>query len=81
MWRIERHRLLCVGPGDLGATVERLLDGERIVFVASEPALCDRVAAHFRQLCGYDAKLAETGQDFTAVAAQRRKQRTKEQSQ
>jgi ParB-like nuclease domain len=80
MWRIERHRLLCVGPGDLTAAIEHLLDGERLVFVASEPALCDRVAAHFRQLTGHDATLAETGQDFTTVAAQRRKQRTKEQS-
>jgi ParB-like nuclease family protein len=80
MWRIERHRLLCVGPGDLTAAIERLLDGERLVFLAFEPALCDRIAGHFRELYGYDATLAETGQDFTTVAAQRRKQSTKEQS-
>jgi hypothetical protein len=39
-----------------------------------EPALCDRVVAHFRQLTGYDATLAETGQSFATVAAQRRKE-------
>jgi hypothetical protein len=73
VWRIERHRLLCTGPGDL-STVERLLDGERLVLVALEPALCDRIVAHFRQLTGRDATLAETGQSFAAVAAQRRKE-------
>jgi hypothetical protein len=73
MWLIERHRLLCISPGELAA-VERLLDGERLVFVACEPARCDRIAGHFRQLTGRDATLAETGQSFTTVAAQRRKE-------
>jgi hypothetical protein len=73
MWRIERHRLLCVRPGDLTA-IERLLDGERLVFVTFEPAQCDRVVAHFRQLTGYDVTLAETGQSFATVAAQRGKE-------
>jgi hypothetical protein len=70
VWRIERHRLLCVSPGDLTA-IERLLDGERLVFVACEPAVCDRIIGHFRQLTGHDATLAETGQNFATVAAQR----------
>jgi hypothetical protein len=73
MWRIKRHRLLCAGPGNLTA-VERLVDSERIVFVTFDPALCDRIAGHFRQLFGCEATLAETGQDFTTVAAQRRKE-------
>jgi hypothetical protein len=73
VWLIERHRLLCVGPGDLSA-VERLLDGERVVFVAYEPALCDRMAGRLGQLTGQDAILAETGQSFTTVKAQRRKE-------
>jgi hypothetical protein len=73
MWRIERHRLLCLSPGDLTA-VERVLDGERLVFVAFEPALCDRIVAHFRRLTGHDATLAETGQNFATVARQRNKE-------
>jgi hypothetical protein len=71
MWRIERHRLLCAGNL---AAVERLIDSERLVFVTFDPALCDRIAGHFRQLFGCEATLAETGQDFTTVAAQRRKE-------
>ncbi len=73
MWLVERHRLLCVSADDLGA-MDRLLDGERLVFVACEPALCDRIAGHFRQLTGRDATLAETGQSFATVAAQREKE-------
>jgi hypothetical protein len=73
MWLIERHRLLCVSPGDLAA-MERLLDGERLVFAACEPALCDRIVGHFRRLTGRDATLAETGQSFATVAAQRSKE-------
>jgi hypothetical protein len=73
MWRIERHRLLCASPEDL-TSIERLLDGERLVFVAFEPALCDRIVACFRHLTGHDATLAETGQSFATVAAQRRKE-------
>jgi hypothetical protein len=65
--------MLYITPGDLSA-IERLLDGEPLVFVASDPALCDRIAGHFRQLFGCDATLAETGQDFATVAAQRRKE-------
>jgi hypothetical protein len=80
MWLIERHRLLCLSPGDLTA-VERLLDSERLVFVAFEPALCDRIVGHFRQLTGCEATLAETGQSFATVAARQRKQSKKEQHQ
>jgi hypothetical protein len=60
---MERYRLLCVSAGDLGA-IDRLLDGERLVFVACEPALCDRIVEHFHQLTGRDATLAEAGQSF-----------------
>jgi hypothetical protein len=73
MWLMERHRLLCAGPGDLSA-VERLLGGDRIVLVACEPALCDCIAGLFRKLTGQEATLAETGQHFTTVAAQRKKE-------
>jgi hypothetical protein len=73
MWLIERHRLLCASRGDLAA-IERLLDGDRLVFVAFDPALCDRIVGHFRHLTGHDATLAETGQSFATVAAQRRKE-------
>jgi hypothetical protein len=73
MWRIERHRLLCASPYDLTA-IARLLGDQHLVFVAFEPALCDRIAGYFRQLFGYDATLAETGQNFATVTAQRRKE-------
>ncbi len=72
-WRIERHRLLCASHHDLTA-IARLLGDQHLVFVAFEPALCDRIAGYFRQLFGYDATLAETGQDFATVASQRRKE-------
>jgi hypothetical protein len=36
--------------------------------------MCDRIVAHFRQLTGYGATLAETGQSFATVAAQRGKE-------
>jgi hypothetical protein len=42
--------------------------------VAFEPALCDRIVDHFRQLAGHEATLAATGQNFATVAAHRRKE-------
>jgi ParB-like nuclease domain len=71
MWLIERHRLLCADPHDL-APIERMLDGERLVFVTFEPALCDRIVRHFRQLTGQHATLAASGQSFADVAVQRK---------
>jgi hypothetical protein len=73
MWRIERHRLLRASPHDLTG-IARLLGDEHLVFVAFEPALCDRIAGYFGQLFGRDATLAETGQDFATVSSQRRKE-------
>jgi hypothetical protein len=46
-------------------------DAERLVLVAFEPALCDRIVHYFRQLTGQDATLAASGQSFADVAAQR----------
>jgi ParB-like nuclease domain len=71
LWLIERHRLLCADARDL-APIDRMLDGERLVFVTFEPALCDRIVNHFRQLTGQDATLAASGQSFADVAAQRK---------
>jgi hypothetical protein len=49
-------------------------DTERLVFVAFEPALCDRIVHYFRQLTGQDATLAASGQSFADVAAQRKQE-------
>ncbi|HKD25139.1 MAG TPA: hypothetical protein VKC66_04385 [Xanthobacteraceae bacterium] len=51
-----------------------MLDSERLVFVAFEPARCDRIMNHFRQLTGQDATLAASGQSFADVAAQRKQE-------
>jgi hypothetical protein len=69
-WLLGRHRLLCADPGDITA-LDRMLQEERLVFIAFDPAYCDRIAGHFRQLTGHDATLAETGQSFAEVAEQR----------
>jgi hypothetical protein len=73
MWRLERHRILCVDPRDL-TPIDRMRDAERLVFVAFEPALCDRIVHYFRQLTGQDATLAVSGQSFADVAAQRKQE-------
>ena len=65
---------MCIDPRDL-TPIDRMLDSERLVFVAFEPALCDHIVHHFRQLTGQDATLAASGQSFTDVAAQRGKER------
>ncbi len=72
-WRIERHRILCIDPCDL-TPIDRMRDAERLVFVAFEPALCDRIVHYFRQHTGQDATLAASGQSFADVAAQRRQE-------
>ena len=73
MWRLERHRILCIDPCDL-TPIDRMHDAERLVFVAFEPALCDHIVHHFRQLTGQDATLAASGQSFTDVAARRKQE-------
>jgi ParB-like nuclease domain len=73
MWRLERHRILCIDPRDL-TPIDRMRDAERLVFVAFEPALCDRIVHYFRQLTGQDATLAASGQSFADVAAQRKQE-------
>jgi hypothetical protein len=70
LWLMDRHRLLCADPNDL-TTIDRMLGGKRLVFVAFEPALCDCIVHRFRQLTGQDATLAASGQSFATVAAQR----------
>ena len=70
LWRLDRHCVLCTDPDDL-TTIDRMLEGERVVFVAFEPALCDRIVHRFRQLTGQDATLAASGQSFAAVAQER----------
>jgi hypothetical protein len=62
-----------VDPHDL-TTIDRMLGGERLVFVTFEPALCDQIVRHFRQLTGQDATLAASGQSFVGVAAQRQQE-------
>jgi len=69
-WLLGRHRLLCADAGDI-TMLDRMLQEERLVFIAFDPADCDRIASHFRQLTGHDATLAETGQSFAEVAEQR----------
>jgi len=69
LWLIDRHRLLRADAHDLTA-VDRMLEGGRLVFVAFEPALCDRIVHRFRQFTGQDATLAASGQSFATVAAQ-----------
>ena len=69
-WLLGRHRLLCADPGDI-TMLDRMLQQERLVFIAFDPADRDRIAGHFRQLTGHDATLAETGQSFAEVAEQR----------
>jgi hypothetical protein len=54
--------------------MDRMLDSERLVFLAFEPALCDRIVHHFRQLTGQDATLAASGQSFADLAAQRKQE-------
>jgi ParB-like nuclease domain len=73
MWRLERHRILCIDPRDL-TPIDRMRDAERLVFVAFEPALCDGIVHYFRQLTGQDATLAASGQSFADVAAQRKQE-------
>lgn len=73
MWRLERHRILCIDPRDL-TPIDRMRDAERLVFVAFESALCDRIVHYFRQLTGQDATLAASGQSFADVAAQRKQE-------
>jgi hypothetical protein len=73
MWRLERHRILCIDPRDL-TPIDRMLDAERLVFVACEPELCDRIVHYFRQLTGQDTTLAASGQSFADVAAQRKQE-------
>ncbi len=73
IWRLERHRILCIDPHDL-TPIDRMRDGERLVFVALEPALCDHIVYYFRQLTGQDATLATSGQSFADVAAQRKQE-------
>jgi hypothetical protein len=73
MWRLERHRILCIDPRDL-APIDRMLASEHLVFVALEPALCDRIVHYLRQLTGQDATLAASGQSFADVAAQRKQE-------
>ena len=73
VWRLDRHRILCTDPSDLTA-IDRMLDSERLVFVTFEPALCDRIVHHFRQLTGQDATLAASGQSFAHVAVQRKQE-------
>jgi hypothetical protein len=70
LWLLDRHRLLCGDACDLTA-LDRMLEGERVVFVAFDPAACDRIAQRFRRLAGHDATLAATGQSFTEVAERR----------
>ncbi len=70
LWLLGRHRLLCGDPADLAA-LDRLLEGERAVFVAFDAAACDRIARRFNRLTGHDATLAATGQGFAEVAGQR----------
>jgi hypothetical protein len=69
-WLLGRHRLLCADPGNI-TILDRMLQEERLVFIAFDPADRDRIAGHFRQLTGHDATLAETGQSFAEVAEQR----------
>jgi hypothetical protein len=64
---------MCIDPHDL-TPIDRMRDAERLVFVAFEPALCDRIVHHFRQLTDQDATLAASGQSFTDVAAQRKQE-------
>jgi hypothetical protein len=73
LWLIERHRLMCIDPDDL-TPIDRMLDSERLVFVAFEPALCDHIVHHFRQLTGQDATLAASGQSFAEVAVRRKQE-------
>jgi hypothetical protein len=73
LWQLDRHRVLCADPHDL-TQMDRMRDGEHLVFVAFEPALCDRIVHHFRQLTGRDATLAASGQSFADVAAQRKEE-------
>jgi hypothetical protein len=73
LWRLDRHRILCTDPHDL-TTIDRMLGGERLVFVTFEPELCDQIVRHFRQLTGQDATLAASGQSFADVAAQRKQE-------
>jgi len=73
LWLMDRHRLLCADPNDL-TTIDRMLGGKRLVFVAFEPALCDRIVHRFRQLTGQDATLAASGQSFATVAARRKQE-------
>jgi len=70
LWLLDRHRLLCGDPCDLTA-LDRILEGERVLLVAFDPAACDRIAQRFRRLTGHDATLAATGQSFTEVAERR----------
>jgi ParB-like nuclease domain len=73
MWRLERHHILCIDLRDL-TPIDRMRDAERLVFVAFEPALCDRIVHYFRQHTGQDATLAASGQSFTDVAARRKQE-------
>lgn len=73
LWRLDRHRILCTDLHDLTA-IDRMFDGERLVFVTFEPELCDQIVRHFRQLTGQDATLAASGQSFADVAAQRKQE-------
>jgi hypothetical protein len=69
-WLIGRHRLTCGDHDDL-TLLDRMLEGERVVFIAFDTECCDRLARRFRDLAGHDATLADTGQSFAEVAAQR----------
>jgi ParB-like chromosome segregation protein Spo0J len=71
LWLLDRHRLLCGDPRDLG-TFDRLL-GERasLVFIAFDEAACDRMVRRFQACTGREARLAATGQSFKAVAEER----------
>jgi hypothetical protein len=73
LWLIDRHRFLCTDPHDL-TTIDRMLGGERLVFVTFEPELCDQIVRHFLQLTGQDATLAASGQSFADMAAQRKQE-------
>jgi hypothetical protein len=73
LWRLDRHRILCTDPRDLTA-IDRMLGGERLVFVTFEPALCDHIVRHFQQITGQDATLAASGQSFADMAAQRKQE-------
>jgi hypothetical protein len=73
-WLLGRHRLLCGDVDDhsgLHTILDRLFQDQPLVFIAFDPAQCDRIALHFRHLTGHDATFAETGQSFTEVAAHR----------